>query len=181
MKTLNRRLLIPAIITATLAASPLAWSGDRRADHYGDTPMSSHHQGPGYQGDRMKQRFEEMAERLNLTESQRSQILDTFKKARDERQARFQTMREQDRSMLNQGDPNSEDYKARVDAAAKQASAAARQRVEGRADQYRAIYNVLTADQREAWANMQKERAFFGRPDHSGMHRHGPHDLDDRS
>lgn len=182
MRAIKHRLLVPAALAAALVASPLAWSDEHRDCGPGDMPPQ-HHGDRDHRGDRgemMKHRFDEMAERLELTEAQRGQILDIFKKSREERKAQFEAMRDQDRPMLNSGDPTSDEYKDRVEAAAKQAADAARQRVEARAEQYQAIYKVLNDEQRQAWANMQEERELFGGPEHHGPGPKGPHGPDDR-
>ncbi|TBW54273.1 hypothetical protein EZI54_14260 [Marinobacter halodurans] len=177
MRAKTHRLLVPAALAATLVASPLAWSGQHRDCGPGDMPPPQHH---GDRGEMMKHRFNEMAERLKLTEAQRGQVLDIFKKSREDRKAQFEALRDQDRPMLNSGDPTSDEYKDRVETAAKQAADSARRRVEARAERYQAIYKVLNDEQRQAWANMQEERELFGGPEHHGPGPKDSHGSDDR-
>lgn len=157
MKASKRsRLMIPAALTAALVASPLAWSHGGPDDRERDRPPM-HHDMKDRRAE-MQHRFDHMAERLNLTEEQRDQMREIFKKGMEERKARFEEKRGEERPNLMTGNPDSSEYKESLQAAADKAAEAARSRVESRAEHYRAIYNVLNDEQREIWAKMQAER-----------------------
>lgn len=157
MKAFKRsRLMIPAALTAALVASPLAWSHGGPGDWERDRPPM-HHDMKDRRAE-MQHRFDHMAERLNLTEEQRDQMREIFKKGMEERKSRFEDMHDGERPQLMTGNPDSSEYKESLQAAADKAAAAARARVEARAEHYRAIYNVLNDEQREIWAKMQAER-----------------------
>lgn len=165
MKTTSRhKLILPMVIAASLLASPLAWSGEHK-----DCDKGRHHD----QHDRkemMKERFDHMAERLNLTNDQRDEMRAIFKKGHEARKAQFDKKRE-NRPKMFSGDPTSSDFQSKVQAAADKAAESARERVQARAEGYTAIYKVLNADQRETWAEMQAEReAKRGDRDHGPRH-----------
>ncbi|MGP4843919.1 Spy/CpxP family protein refolding chaperone [Marinobacter sp. 1Y8] len=155
MKTSSRhKLILPMAIAASLLASPLAWSGE-----HGNCDKESRH-GKHDQHDRkemMKERFDHMAERLNLTDEQRDEMKAVFKKGHEARKAQSDKKRE-DRPKMPSGDPTSSEFKSQVQVAADKAAESARARVQAGADRYAAIYQILNAEQRDTWAEMQAER-----------------------
>ncbi|WP_165855601.1 Spy/CpxP family protein refolding chaperone [Marinobacter sp. JSM 1782161] len=165
----SSRLMIPAMLAAAMVASPLAFSGEHRG-HDDRPPM--HHDGKGPRGG-LQQRLDFLSDKLDLSAEQRDQLRDLFDEAHVARMEQFKAMRDGEKPDLMSGDPDSSDYKDAVAEAANKAAEFARQRIESRAEQYRAIYNILNDDQREIWAELQAERKKHS-PRDAGPRRGGP-------
>lgn len=142
MKTKNKLLIMLSVMGLTVA--PLIAYADRGCD---DERKSSHH---------MMERMDKMSERLNLSESQKTEVEAIMKKYKPEhdRQDERKAMRQHMMTL----DPSSADYDVKLKEQADAAADKMRTRIVEMGSMRKELNAVLTEEQRSKMSDMMKRR-----------------------
>ena len=117
--------------------------------------------GPGGEGN-MERRTDRMAERLDLSDTQRDQFKQIHEQNRGEGQAIHEAM-QKNRDALHQLDPSAKDYAKQVATLANEKAELVKQMVVHKSEVRSEIHAMLTPEQREKASQMQMKRQGKGK------------------
>jgi len=132
---------------------------------------------PGDHGPRpgMHQKFERMAEALELTDEQRRQFKQIHRKARPKLQEIGDAMQD-NREALHRLSPADEDYAGQVERLAREQGKLVARMIRVRSRVRAEVYAILTPEQREKAKELRRHRA--ARPGFRGLRRDGQPPFD---
>ncbi len=163
----------PMMIALTALTLSAATAGVAMAHEKGDGGWGRHNP---------QERMERMAEKLDLSDEQRSQMQALMEKQREQRPQRGEG-REMYRQ-LQDLDPSAADYQQQLDDLVKQAQDRVGERIRARAEHRAAVAEILTDEQEQKLADWKKDRRenwkeHHGGKGHHGDRHHGDCDRDD--
>lgn len=132
--------------------------------------------------DRGEQRFERLADKLELTEEQQSELKALFDQRREAMQEHREERKDRDNKPmgLRDLDPNSDSFSADVEKLIADAQARVAERIQQQADMKQKVSDILTPEQFEQWEKMAAkggDRGDRGRPGEGKHHERGNRDC----
>lgn len=140
------------VLSAGLASAKDGW------DRCGDRHENGHHgKYEQMEGKHSARRLDQMADKLSLTAEQKYQMQELFQQPRGQKQDQRDAMRDMHHALRNL-DVNAADYDQQVADLVTEAQEQTAQMIQMRAQQKKAMFEILTPEQQQTFMEMRSEK-----------------------